>query len=148
MIKINRLSDYAVVMLAQLAAQPEEALTTTRVAEETALPLAIVRKLMQQLRDAGLVQATQGHKGGYQLARHADQINLSQVLTAIQGDLALTQCSQIDHTCPVQCQYHFEKHWQQINKSLNNMLSNISLLDMMQEKSLSLSLEGGLSHGG
>jgi FeS assembly SUF system regulator len=147
MIKINRLSDYAVVMLAQLAAQPDLALTTTKIAEETALPLTIVRKLMQQLRDSHLVQATQGHKGGYLLTRCADQISLSEILTAIQGDLALTQCSQSDHKCPVHCQYHFEKHWQHINQSLNAMLSNISLADMMHEKRLNLSLENGGSDG-
>jgi len=145
MIKINRLSDYAVVMLAQLASEPDEALTTTKIAEATALPIAIVRKLMQQLRDADLVQATQGHKGGYQLSQPAKQITLSKILTAIQGDLALTQCSQADHDCPVHCQYHFAKHWQHINASLNSMLTNITLADMMQEKPLHLSLtEGGL----
>jgi FeS assembly SUF system regulator len=146
MIKINRLSDYAVVMLAQLASHPEDALTTNKIAESTSLPLAIVRKLMQELRAADLVQATQGHRGGYQLTHPAANISLMQILNAIQGDLALTQCSQQDHKCPVQCQYHFEKHWQHINKSLDAMLSNVSLADMMQEKPLNLSLQGG-SHG-
>jgi FeS assembly SUF system regulator len=151
MIKINRLSDYAVVMLATLAADPDNALTTNTIADSTALPLTIVRKLMQQLREAGLVQATLGQQGGYQLSRSALDISLAQILGAIQGDIALTQCTNADHGCQVQCQYHFAKHWQHINRSIQDLLSNISLNDMMQKKSLNLSIEKSLkkegSHG-
>ena len=147
MIKISRLSDYAVVMLATLAADSDNALTTNTISQSTALPLTIVRKLMQQLRDAGLVQATLGQQGGYQLSLPSSEISLAQILTAIQGDVALTQCTNANHGCKVQCQYHFAKHWQHINSSLNAMLSNISLADMMQKKSLNLSLKNGNAHG-
>lgn len=147
MIKINRLSDYAVVLLAALAADPANALTTNTIADSTALPLTIVRKLMQQLRDAGLVQATLGQQGGYQLLLPPSDISLAQILTAIQGELALTQCTSADHGCKVQCQYHFAKHWQQINTGIQGLLSHISLADMMQKKSLKLSLGNEVLHG-
>jgi DNA-binding IscR family transcriptional regulator len=76
MIKINRLSDYAVVLLAQCAAFGDQAATTTILSEQTQIALPVVRKLMQQLRDANLVEATQGHRGGYVLTKPLDQIYL------------------------------------------------------------------------
>ena len=111
------------------------------------MPLAVVRKLMQLLRDADLVQAMQGHKGGYQLKQQPAKITMQAVLTAIQGDLLLTQCAQQEHNCQVQCQYHFEQHWQQINTGINNMLTNISLADMMSTAPLHLSLLNEAKHG-
>lgn len=146
MIKINRLTDYAIVLLAQLADEKKPN-TTSQLSEATNLPLAIVRKLMQQLRDGDLVEATQGTRGGYQLSLAADQITLKNILNAIQGDIQLTQCAGANHECQVQCQYHFEKHWQHINGVLNNMLSHISLQQMMQDKPLPITLSNEVTYG-
>ena len=71
MLRISKLTDYATVILARLAAEPERRFTAAQLAAETRLALPTVSKLLKQLHRSGLVQSTRGLHGGYLLARPA-----------------------------------------------------------------------------
>ena len=73
MLRISRLTDYATVLLASLASEPQRVQTAASLAEQTHIAAPTVSKLLKQLQRAGLVTSTRGLHGGYQLARPAEQ---------------------------------------------------------------------------
>jgi Rrf2 family transcriptional regulator, nitric oxide-sensitive transcriptional repressor len=80
---ISQTTEYALRAMAYLAAKPEEARTASQIAKANALPSGYVVRVMQLLRDAGLVTAQRGPRGGFLLARSIDRINLLDVVTAV-----------------------------------------------------------------
>ena len=85
MLRISRLTDYATVLLAALAEQPDRVQTATALAEQTHIAAPTVSKLLKQLQRAKLVTSTRGLHGGYQLARPATQISAAAILARIAG---------------------------------------------------------------
>ena len=80
-------------MLASLAARPGDRHTATAVAERTRLGLPTVSKLLKSFHRAGIVTSTRGAHGGYQLARPAASISADEIIDAIEGPVAITECS-------------------------------------------------------
>ncbi|HVC30058.1 MAG TPA: SUF system Fe-S cluster assembly regulator, partial [Steroidobacteraceae bacterium] len=107
MVRISRLTDYATVLLAALAEQPARVQTAAALAEQTRIAAPTVSKLRKQLQRAGLVASTLGLHGGYQLARPPAEISAAAILDAMEGPVALTDCSvgaghcEIEETCRV-----------------------------------------------
>jgi FeS assembly SUF system regulator len=104
MLRISRLTDYATVILASLAGG--SLASATDVADRTRIGLPTVSKLLKELQHAGLVTSVRGAHGGYQLARPAAAINAAEIIDAVEGPLALTECaggagSGIETTCLV-----------------------------------------------
>src|SRR6202012_820070 len=93
MLRISRLTDYATVILAALAEQPDHVRTATALAGQTHMAAPTVSKLLKQLQRAGLVACTRGLHGASHLARPATQINAAAILDAMEGPVALTDCS-------------------------------------------------------
>ncbi|MBV8973495.1 MAG: Rrf2 family transcriptional regulator, partial [Sinobacteraceae bacterium] len=83
MLRISRLTDYATVLLATLASEPQRVQTAASLAEQTRIAAPTVSKLLKQLHRAGLVSSTRGLHGGYQLARPAAQISAAAILDAL-----------------------------------------------------------------
>src|SRR3569833_3926240 len=92
MLRISRLTDYATVVLATLAEQPDRVQTATALAERTKIAAPTVSKLLKQLHGANLVTSTRGLHGGYHLARPAAQISAAVFLVALVGFVALSVC--------------------------------------------------------
>src|ERR1700746_1541763 len=81
MFRLNKLTDYAVVLMTHIATTPEPSLHTAReLAEGTQLPLATVGKVLRMLLDHRLVTSHRGMKGGYTLARPAREISVAQII--------------------------------------------------------------------
>jgi FeS assembly SUF system regulator, gammaproteobacterial len=133
MIRINRETDYAVVILCLLAEDPERRYNAAWLAERRRLPLPVVSKILKQLARAGLLISYRGAKGGYGLARPPEDISVAEIVAAIEGPISLTHC--VD-TGPVACEYHdgcvVSSNWNRINQVVQNALQGISLKDMIQ----------------
>src|SRR5688500_6835639 len=89
-LRISKLTDYATVILASLAADSAARRTAAEIACSIHLGAPTVAKLLKQLHRAGLVESTRGLHGGYRLARPASQISAATILDAMEGPLALT----------------------------------------------------------
>src|SRR5580658_7091888 len=85
MLRISKLTDYATVILARLAAEPAQRFTAAQIAAETHLAAPTVSKLLKQLHRQGLVASTRGSAGGYLLARPASDISAAQILDALRS---------------------------------------------------------------
>src|ERR1700684_3008478 len=93
MLRISKLTDYATVVLAALAEQPDQLRTAAALAGRTRIAAPTVSKLLKQLHKAGLLTSTRGLHGGYQLARPPGQITVAAILDALEGTLNPTDWS-------------------------------------------------------
>ena len=85
MISVTSKSRYAVVALAELARASESPMPIGKVAERRGIPVQFLEQLFSTLRRAGILVSHRGAKGGYTLARPADQINVLEVVQALDG---------------------------------------------------------------
>jgi FeS assembly SUF system regulator len=130
MLRISRLTDYATVILARLAEHPERLQTASSLAEQTRLALPTVSKLLKQLHRAGLVESTRGLHGGYQLARPAAQISAAVILDALEGPVALTDCSAGRGQCGIEETCGVGRAWQRVSHAIRRSLNEVSLAQL------------------
>lgn len=130
MLRISKLTDYATVILARLAAQPERRCTAAQIAIETRVAAPTVCKLLKQLHRHGLVQSTRGLRGGYLLARPPAQINAAQILDALEGPVAITECASSSSHCGIESTCLVAKAWQRVNLAVRRSLQEITLLEL------------------
>ncbi|GBD27024.1 Putative HTH-type transcriptional regulator [bacterium HR30] len=133
MVRISRLTDYAIVLLVRIGAEPNRLHRAGELSASTKLPLPTVSKLLRMLTRKGLLRSQRGVHGGYQLTKKPEELRLAQVIVLLEGPLGLTVCThegqapQCRHQllCPVQ------GHWQHINRAFVAALQNITLADMV-----------------
>src|SRR3982074_1444257 len=130
MLRISKLTDSATVILAALAEQPEHVRTATALAQETRIAAPTVSKLLKQLQRAGLVTSTRGLHGGYQLARPATQISAAAILDALEGPVALTECSVGYGHCEIEATCRVGRVWQRLNLAIRRSLYDVSLAQL------------------
>ncbi|HEY2340624.1 MAG TPA: SUF system Fe-S cluster assembly regulator [Steroidobacteraceae bacterium] len=130
MLRISRLTDYATVLLATLASEPQRVQTAASLAEQTRIAAPTVSKLLKQLQRAGLVISTRGLHGGYQLARPAAQISAAAILDALEGPVALTDCSVGHGQCELEETCRVGRVWQRLNLAIRRTLYDLSLAQL------------------
>lgn len=130
MLRISKMTDYATVLLARLAAAPELQLTAAQLAAQTHLAPTTVAKVLKQLHRRGLVISTLGLRGGYRLARPAAEITAAQVLDALEGPVALIECARHTHQCSIESTCGVGRAWQRVNQAIRRSLSEITLVEL------------------
>jgi FeS assembly SUF system regulator len=131
MIRLSRLSDYGIVLMACLAEQPAESqLSAREIAERTQLPLPVVSKILKALTREGLLHSQRGPLGGYSLARRPDHINVVEMITALEGPIGLTECTLHPGQCLQEASCHVRKPWQQINQVVRSALARVTLAQL------------------
>jgi FeS assembly SUF system regulator len=130
MLRIRRLTDYATVILGVLAAEPERVHTATALALRTRIGAATASKLLKQLHRAALVTSSRGLHGGYKLARPAHEISAAGILDALEGPLALTDCSAGHGHCGIEDTCRVGRGWQRLNLAIRRSLAEVSLAQL------------------
>ena len=130
MLRISKLTDYGTVILACLASPPERRCTAAEVAERTRLALPTVSKLLKNFHRAGLVTSVRGSHGGYILARPAARISAASIIDAIEGPVAITECSGDHSACDLETSCSTGVSWQRINGAIRRSLEEISLAQL------------------
>ena len=121
--RLTSLADYAVVMMAAAARHPAGArLSAGLLAGETGVPLATAQKLMGRLASAGLLNSSRGSGGGFRLARPASEVSLADIVEAVEGPIAMTNC--IEDHCRV------KPHWNVVNGAVRGALAGVSLASL------------------
>jgi len=130
MLRISRLTDYATVILAALASEPARVQTAAALAEQTHIAAPTVSKLLKQLQRSGLVVSTRGLHGGYHLARPPAQISAAAILDALEGPVALTDCSAGHGYCEIEDSCRVGRVWQRLNLAIRRSLNDVSLAQL------------------
>lgn len=134
MLRLSKLTDYAVVVLLRLSTTPDSCdavQTSPGIATATGVPEPTVAKVLKALSAANLVVSHRGARGGYRLLRPLEDIAIADVITAIDGPIALTAC--VDGApapCEVQRICAAKGRWDLVNGAIRDALQRITLADM------------------
>lgn len=130
--KISARAAYASIAVLELAFLYQTGPVKTReIADRQGIPLKFLEQILHQLRSAGLVESIRGAGGGYILARPPEEINLRQVVEAVEGELRILDLEIEDETV--------RRVWEEIQSSVQKLLEDIRFKDLVERR---------LAHGG
>ena len=129
--RISAKADYAVRAALELAASDGKPVKGERLAEAQGIPLQFLEHILLELKHHGIVRARRGAKGGYWLARPADEITIAEIVRAVEGPIAHVQS-----TPPEAIEYrgnaeHLQAVWIAVRASLRNVLEEVTLADLV-----------------
>lgn len=133
MIKLGKLTDYAIVVMGQLSKEGAGSTCSAHyLANATGVPEPTVAKMLKALAKKDLVISVRGVAGGYKLARAAGQISVAEIITAMDGPILIAACvkghadnCQLSDTCPV------NGRWNPVNDTIRRALEAIKLPEMV-----------------
>ena len=134
MVRLGKLTDYGLVLMTCMARPDGSPMRTARdLARESKLPLSTVSKLLKELLQSGLLLSHRGTKGGYMLAKNPDSISVVDVIAAIEGPMALTECStDVSGLCNLELSCPIKSNQRVINQAVRGVLEKITLSDLVQ----------------
>jgi len=133
MFKVNKLTDYATVVLIEIA-RTNVVRSSQHLSDRTGIPLPTVAKLMKNLNKAGLVVSQRGAGGGYVLGRKPAHITIADVIQAVEGPIALTACADTsDEQCGLEAVCPAQGKWNRVNTAVRAALNEVSLADMADD---------------
>jgi len=135
MFRLNKLTDYGIVLMTSIAQHPE--LQNARdLAAASQLPLPTVSKLLKELSHNGLLVSHRGAKGGYSLSRGPNQISVAEIIGALEGPIGFTECSVAAGSCDLEPSCLVRRNSKVISLALLGALENLTLGDLMQPMEL------------
>lgn len=128
MLRITKIADYGFILLAHMANQDQNLLHNAKdLSSAIGIPLPTVSKVLKILTQGGILSSQQGSKGGYSLIRPATEITAAEIIEAVEGPVALTDCSSADG-CERDCQV--SGSWQKVNDTVIETLTSLTLAEM------------------
>lgn len=131
MLKVSKLTDYATVILSVIAKEQWRVHGALELAEVTGIALPTVSKILKILAKAGVLSSTRGAKGGYCLAKEPEKITVATVICALEGPIALTECSISHKGCDQAIGCRIQGNWHLINQKIAHALESVTLADMI-----------------
>lgn len=134
MLKLSRLTDYAVAAMVRLGVAGGAG-TSPGIAAGIGVPEPTVAKVLKILAARGLITSRRGINGGYKLERTLDKISVAEVIVAVDGPIALVSCVEgtgagcENQLCPL------VGRWDPVNRAIHEALSGITLADMAESSS-------------
>jgi FeS assembly SUF system regulator len=132
MLRLSKLTDYAVVVLVRLS-HADTVQTSPGIAAAIGIPEPTVAKVLKTLAAGGLVASQRGARGGYRLLRSLAQIPIADVIVAIDGPIALAACVDgTSGTCESEGLCPMRGRWDPVNEAIHQALATITLADMQE----------------
>lgn len=131
MLRMSKMADYAALMLATMAERPQSHQTAAELADGTGISQPTVSKLLKTLVHADLVTSRRGAHGGYTLARKPAAISAVDVIEAIEGPLAVTECTVSPGSCDLEPTCQLSSQWQLLSVAVRRALADITLKDLI-----------------
>lgn len=132
MLKMSKLVDYGIVLLTYMGSQgASKSYNAKDLAQATSLPVAMVSKILKAFTRSGVLTSRRGPQGGYSLSRTPEQISVADIVVALEGPIALTEClSEQAPSCVIQVLCPTRDHWKRINRSVRDALERVTLAEM------------------
>jgi FeS assembly SUF system regulator len=132
MIRLSKLTDYGLVLMTYMGgSQPETVHTARELSLESRVPLPTVSKLLKELLASGLLVSYRGIKGGYSLAREPREISVAEIISALEGPVAFTECSTELSSCELQQCCPIKEHQRMISRVVEGALHQLMLSDLI-----------------
>lgn len=135
MFRLSKGTDYGIRILAHLAKDDVGTTHNAReVAEDLQLPVPMASKVMKSLARAGVLESHRGVKGGFSLSRPPSELSVADMIAALEGPVAMTECQMGVSSCQHEGVCSVQEPWSVINRSVQNTLSMITLSDLINPK--------------
>lgn len=132
MIRMSKLTDYGTLVMTYLARQPDGVHNAAEIAAATQISPPTVSKILKLLARGELLTSHRGTKGGYSLARAPEAISLAEIVDAIEGPIALTECSSNPGLCVQEDSCSIRPNWLKITQAVRRALQGVTLAEMAQ----------------
>ena len=129
MLRISKLTDYAILIMVELARE-RELLSAQTLAERARVETPTASKVLKLLASTDLVESCRGPNGGYRVTRPATEISVAEVIAAIEGPIAMTECSVEEGLCTQEDRCDLRGNWQRISLAVSSALQGVSLAEM------------------
>jgi FeS assembly SUF system regulator len=130
MLRISKLTDYAIIVLGYMAKDAGQTYTAADLAESAGVAMPTVSKVLKGLTRAGILKSTRGARGGYQLAHAPEKTSVAHIIYALEGPIALTECGLEHDVCQQSSSCHVRGNWTVINRAIRAALESVTLSDM------------------
>jgi len=131
-VRISKLTDYGVVIMAFMAGEPLRLFQAKEIAEHTAIAQPTVSKLLKKLTKSKLLHSVRGTHGGYILAAEPKEISIAMLVNALEGPIAITECSLGHDYCATAPSCSIKVPWLRINQAITNALQSVKLNDLIK----------------
>lgn len=132
MLRLSKLTDYAIVILSHIARDNTHVYAALEIAASTGIALPTVSKILKVLVNAKVLVSKRGAKGGYTLARAPEKVTIAAIISALEGPIALTECSISQQGCGQASGCEIRGNWNLINQTIHNALESVTLADMVR----------------
>lgn len=132
--RLSRLADYGTVVMGYMAGDPAAIHTATGISGAVGVALPTVSKLLKLLSRRDLLVSLRGSRGGYRLSRRPESITVAEVVEAVEGTIALTECTGAACRCSLEPGCPVRKNWRQINRQLRRVLDGVTLADLARKR--------------
>jgi Rrf2 family protein len=134
-VRISVKADYAIRAAAELASVGEEGPVKAQlIATEEEIPLKFLLNILGDLKRAGIVRATRGVNGGYQLARPPAKVTLAEIIRAVEGPLANVHESRPEELTYAGPSEALRDVWIAVRASLRSVLEHVTVADLAAGK--------------
>ena len=128
MLMLSKKVEYGLIAMLHMASVRSDALSSTKeISEQYQIPAELLGKVLQALAKAGLVESSQGARGGYRLGRSIKSITLSQVIEALEGPVHLVRCHEDPGACDQYGTCTIRGPVRQVHEMLEQFLRSVSL---------------------
>ena len=128
-------ADYAIRAVVELADSSQESpRKVDDVARAQNIPVSFLENILTQLRSTGLVRSQRGPEGGYWLAQPADQVNLAQVIRAVEGPLVGVRGQRPEEIEYVGSAESLKEVWIAVRANLRKVLEHVTIADVAAGK--------------
>jgi len=139
MLRMGKLTDYGIVLMSYLASKTYQQHSAHSLSDAVQMPLPTVRKVLKSLSQADLLKSERGAQGGYKLTRSPKKISVAEIITAIEGPIALTECVSDESHCEQESHCSVQTNWTRINNAVFHALDEVKLSDMLVPQSTGVS---------
>lgn len=129
MLRISKLTDYAILVMVELA-RNGEILSAHALSDRVGIEVPTASKVLKRLAGQGLLDSYRGPSGGYRANRQAGEISVAEVIAAIEGPVAMTECSEEAGLCSQEESCELRGNWQRISLAVSQALEQVSLAEM------------------
>jgi Rrf2 family iron-sulfur cluster assembly transcriptional regulator len=130
--ELTKAGEYGLLGTRYLAQQPKgKVVNLSQVSKAEGIPEKFLAKVFQGLTRVGLVASHRGAKGGFSLARPANQITIRQIIESVQGPIYLLNCLRDEDLCVKKGDCPIRKIWSQVQDSLREILDQHTLADLI-----------------
>ncbi len=139
MIRLTRLADYAVLLMTHMGHEWErdsgKLHNAASLSGDTHIPAPTVAKLLGVMSRGGLLTSTRGQSGGYKLARAPIAISVADIVSVVDGPIALTECIEDGPgECSIESLCGVRSAWQKINNAIRVALDDITLAELCADQ--------------